>query len=182
MFIGAGGDHGGHVSQPGLGGGGQARGQVAHGRRRQSEAAPRVGQRLCAGVPCALARVQAQGQVLRRLRAAGIICVSNACDICVSTTQVKSSDVFVRDSTCVSDYGLLLFGGALTHTGGALAMCNGYATFAAGGDVAAVVSALRAQIDALLRRKIETPSLALGAVSDGLVQVHVCAARLHPEP
>ena len=96
--------------------------------------------------------------------------------------KVKSSDVFVRDSTCVSDYGLLLFGGALTHTGGALAMCNGYATFAAGGDVAAVVSALRAQIDALLRRKIETPSLALGAVSDGLVQVHVCAARLHPEP
>jgi ATP-dependent RNA helicase DHX36 len=33
----------------------------------------------------------------------------------VYNQKVKSSDIFIRDSTCVSDYALLLFGGALTN-------------------------------------------------------------------
>jgi ATP-dependent RNA helicase DHX36 len=32
----------------------------------------------------------------------------------VYNQKVKSSDIFIRDSSCVSDYALLLFGGALS--------------------------------------------------------------------
>ena len=49
--------------------------------------------------------------------------------------QVKSSDIFIRDSSCVSDYALLLFGGALSAQGSTLSMCNGYASFSASRDV-----------------------------------------------
>ena len=31
----------------------------------------------------------------------------------VYNQKVKSSDIFIRDSSCISDYALLLFGGAL---------------------------------------------------------------------
>ncbi len=48
-------------------------------------------------------------------------------------------------------------------------MLNGYASFTATRDVTHVVVALRAQIDAILQRKIEQPSLDIDAAGEGLV-------------
>ncbi len=48
-------------------------------------------------------------------------------------------------------------------------MLNGYASFTATRDVTQVVVALRAQIDAILQRKIEQPSMDIDAAGEGLV-------------
>ena len=91
----------------------------------------------------------------------------------VYNQKVKSSDIFIRDSSCVSDYALLLFGGALTTKGSTMSMCNGYASFSANRDVGNVVVALRAQIDAILQRKIETPGMDIDAEGAALVDAVV---------
>ena len=91
----------------------------------------------------------------------------------VYSQKVKSSDIFIRDSSCVSDYALLLFGGALTTQGSTLSMCNGYASFSASSDVGTLVVALRSAMDDILQRKIENPSMDIDAEGQGLVDAVV---------
>lgn len=76
---------------------------------------------------------------------------------------VQTSKVFVRESSMVPVYALLLFGGdLLVHHDQGLVRVDGWATFKAPGRIAVLVRELRAEAAALLQRKIEDPSLELG--------------------
>ncbi|CAI5509565.1 unnamed protein product [Closterium sp. Naga37s-1] len=94
----------------------------------------------------------------------------------VFNEKIKTTSVFIRDSTGVSDAGLLLFGGPLTPTTdpGYLHMLDGYFEFFMPPTAARSVLGLRTELDSLIQRKLENPHLPLtpedeaimGAVSD----------------
>jgi ATP-dependent RNA helicase DHX29 len=72
---------------------------------------------------------------------------------CVATTKT-----FVRDCSEASPYALLLFCGALeARPLDGTIVVDGWASFAAGGRVAALVAALRDALDALLAAKADDP-------------------------
>ena len=76
--------------------------------------------------------------------------------------KVRTSQVFVRDSTMVTPYPLLLFGGELKvqHAQQTIAV-DGWIEFSAPPRVAVLFKQLRAELDKLLLAKIETPELDL---------------------
>nr|XP_024395088.1 DExH-box ATP-dependent RNA helicase DExH1-like isoform X2 [Physcomitrium patens] len=73
--------------------------------------------------------------------------------------KVKTSAIYVRDSTNVSDYALLMFGGNLTVSKNeqSVEMLGGYLQFQASKKTLQLVRELRSQLDMLLDRKVKNP-------------------------
>ncbi|KAI0513645.1 hypothetical protein KFK09_009675 [Dendrobium nobile] len=85
--------------------------------------------------------------------------------------KVKTTSIFIRDSTNISDYALLLFGGSLTPstTGEGIEMLGGYLHFSAPKSVRQLIQRLRGELDRLLLRKIEEPGLDMNVEGRGVV-------------
>uniref|UniRef100_A0A2P2JPR1 RNA helicase n=3 Tax=Rhizophora mucronata TaxID=61149 RepID=A0A2P2JPR1_RHIMU len=89
--------------------------------------------------------------------------------------KVKTTSIYIRDSTNISDYALLLFGGSLiTSNGGeGIEMLGGYLHFSASRRVLELIRKLRAELDKLLSRKIEDPGLDISVEGKGVVSAVV---------
>ncbi|KAJ0411570.1 hypothetical protein ATCC90586_004220 [Pythium insidiosum] len=76
------------------------------------------------------------------------------------TELVQTSKLFVRESSMVNPYALLLFGGALevAHEKNLLVL-DGWIRFQAVARIGVLIKAMRRQLDALLTRKIADPAL-----------------------
>ncbi|KAH7691056.1 RNA helicase protein [Dioscorea alata] len=93
----------------------------------------------------------------------------------VYSEKVKTTSIYIRDSTNISDYALLLFGGGLTpnKTTGSIEMLGGYLHFSASKSVLQLIQNLRAELDKLLQRKIEVPGLDIYAEGKGVVSAAI---------
>ncbi|XP_057951313.1 DExH-box ATP-dependent RNA helicase DExH1 isoform X2 [Malania oleifera] len=89
----------------------------------------------------------------------------------VYSEKVKTTSIYIRDSTNISDYALLMFGGSLnpSKNGEGIEMLGGYLHFSASKSVLELIQKLRAGLDKLLRRKIEEPSLNITEEVKGVV-------------
>ncbi|XP_028777530.1 DExH-box ATP-dependent RNA helicase DExH1 isoform X2 [Neltuma alba] len=93
----------------------------------------------------------------------------------VYSEKVKTTSIYIRDSTNISDYALLLFGGNLTpsKTGEGIEMLGGYLHFSASKSVIELIRKLRGELDKLLNRKIEEPGFDISAEGKGVVAAAV---------
>ncbi|XP_074556601.1 DExH-box ATP-dependent RNA helicase DExH1 [Curcuma longa] len=93
----------------------------------------------------------------------------------IYSEKVKSSSIYIRDSTNISDYALLLFGGNLTpsESGEGIEMLDGYLHFSAPKSTLQLIQRLRRELDKLLQRKIEEPELDLPAEGKDVVAAAV---------
>ncbi|KAL6273302.1 hypothetical protein ACE6H2_023994 [Prunus campanulata] len=93
----------------------------------------------------------------------------------VYSEKVKTTNIFIRDSTNISDYALLLFGGSLipSKTGEGIEMLGGYLHFSASKSVLELIRKLRGELDKLLNRKIENPGLDVSSEGKGVVSAVV---------
>ncbi|XP_042375797.1 DExH-box ATP-dependent RNA helicase DExH1-like isoform X1 [Zingiber officinale] len=93
----------------------------------------------------------------------------------IYSDKVKSSSIYIRDSTNISDYALLLFGGNLTpsESGEGIEMLDGYLHFSAPKNRLQLIQRLRGELDKLLQRKIEEPELDLPAEGKDVVAAAV---------
>ncbi|OAY40762.1 DExH-box ATP-dependent RNA helicase DExH1 isoform X2 [Manihot esculenta] len=93
----------------------------------------------------------------------------------VYSEKVKTTSIYIRDSTNISDYALLLFGGSLfpSNNGEGIEMLGGYLHFSASKSVLELIKKLRAELDKLLWRKIEDPSLDISMEGKGVVSAVV---------
>ncbi|PON40001.1 RNA helicase, ATP-dependent DEAH box [Trema orientale] len=93
----------------------------------------------------------------------------------VYSEKVKTTSIFIRDSTNISDYALLLFGGNLipSQTGEGIEMLNGYLHFSASRSVLELIRKLRGELDKLLNRKIEEPGFDIATEGKGVVAAAV---------
>lgn len=89
----------------------------------------------------------------------------------VYSEKVKTTGIYIRDSTNTSDYALLMFGGSLapSKSGSGIEMLDGYLHFAASDSVLELIRRLRAELDKLLKKKIEEPSLDISLEGKGVV-------------
>ncbi|XP_023768072.1 DExH-box ATP-dependent RNA helicase DExH1 isoform X2 [Lactuca sativa] len=89
----------------------------------------------------------------------------------VYSEKVKTSSVYIRDATNISDYALLMFGGNLVETknGDGIEMLDGYLQFSASKSVMGLIKKLRGEVDRLLNRKIEDPKLDVNVEGKGVV-------------
>lgn len=89
----------------------------------------------------------------------------------VYSEKVKTTGIYIRDSTNISDYALLMFGGSLipNKSGDGVEMLGGYLQFSATQKIAQLVQDLRRELDTLLQRKIEQPQLDIHAEGKGVV-------------
>ncbi|KAH7854237.1 hypothetical protein Vadar_011602 [Vaccinium darrowii] len=89
----------------------------------------------------------------------------------VYSEKVKTTSIFIRDSTNISDYALLMFGGNLipSKTGEGIEMLGGYLHFSASKSVLELIRKLRGELDKLLNRKIEEPGLDISVEGKGVV-------------
>jgi ATP-dependent RNA helicase DHX57 len=82
----------------------------------------------------------------------------------VFSELVQTSKVFVRESSMVPVYSVLLFGGELGVSHGAgVVRVDGWATFRAPARIAVLVRELRAEVAALLGRKVADPGVDLSS-------------------
>jgi ATP-dependent RNA helicase DHX57 len=82
----------------------------------------------------------------------------------VYSDLVQTSKVFVREASMVPVYAVLLFGGEVSvHHGEGLVRVDGWATFRAPARIAVLVRELRAEVAALLGRKVVDPGLDVGS-------------------
>ncbi|KAJ8754471.1 hypothetical protein K2173_005632 [Erythroxylum novogranatense] len=93
----------------------------------------------------------------------------------VYSEKVKTTGIYVRDSTNISDYALLLFGGNLipSKTGDGIEMLGGYLHFSSSKNVLELIRKLRSELDKLLSRKIEDPGLDIAVEGTGVVSAVV---------
>nr|XP_004303378.2 PREDICTED: ATP-dependent RNA helicase DHX36 [Fragaria vesca subsp. vesca] len=93
----------------------------------------------------------------------------------VYSEKVKTASIYIRDSTIISDYSLLLFGGNLipTKTGEGIEMLGGYLHFSASKSVLELIRKLRRELDKLLNRKIDNPALDVSIEGKGVVSAVV---------
>uniref|UniRef100_A0A1J3J5K1 RNA helicase n=1 Tax=Noccaea caerulescens TaxID=107243 RepID=A0A1J3J5K1_NOCCA len=93
----------------------------------------------------------------------------------VYSEKVKTTSVYIRDSTNISDYALLMFGGNLipSKIGEGIEMLGGYLHFSASKNVLELIQRLRGEVDKLLNRKIEDPSLDITVEGKGVVSAVV---------
>ncbi|XP_023527583.1 DExH-box ATP-dependent RNA helicase DExH1 isoform X1 [Cucurbita pepo subsp. pepo] len=93
----------------------------------------------------------------------------------IYSEKVKTTSIYIRDSTNISDYALLLFGGNLvpTKTGDGIEMLGGYLHFSASKNVLDLIKKLRGELDKLLNRKIEEPSFDITTEGKGVVAAAV---------
>jgi ATP-dependent RNA helicase DHX36 len=77
----------------------------------------------------------------------------------VYSEKVKTTSIYIRDSTNISDFALLMFGGNLTpsQNGDGIQMLDGYLHFSSSKAVLVLITKLRGELDKLLKRKIEDP-------------------------
>ena len=77
----------------------------------------------------------------------------------VFSERVETARVYVRDSTMVGAYALLLFGGdvEVDHERGRVQMDGGWAQFSAPARIGVLVREMRAAVDRLLERHIDAP-------------------------
>ncbi|CAI5944366.1 unnamed protein product [Closterium sp. NIES-65] len=138
---------------------------------------------ICAGLYPSVAQIRRQGKrfvfftkddgrVEMHPSSVNAFCPSFSRPWLVYNEKVKTSDIFLRDSTMVSDFALLMFGGNLEpapagRTG--FDMLGGYLHFGASAQTAKMVQDLRQQLDSLLREKIENPSLDVHAQGERVV-------------
>ncbi|XP_020549589.1 DExH-box ATP-dependent RNA helicase DExH1 isoform X2 [Sesamum indicum] len=89
----------------------------------------------------------------------------------VYSEKVKTSSIYIRDSTNISDYALLMFGGNLipSKSGDGIEMLGGYLHFSASKTVLDLIRKLRGELDKLLSRKIEEPGLDITVEGKGVV-------------
>lgn len=89
----------------------------------------------------------------------------------VYSEKVKTSGVYIRDSTNISDYALLMFGGNLipSKNGDGIEMLDGYLQFSASKSVLGLIKKLRGEVDRLLKSKIEDPKLDISVEGKGVV-------------
>ncbi|CAK9152961.1 unnamed protein product [Ilex paraguariensis] len=89
----------------------------------------------------------------------------------VYSEMVKTTNIYIRDSTNISDYALLMFGGNLipSKTGDGIEMLGGYLHFSASKSVLELIRKLRGELDKLLKRKIEEPGLDISIEGKGVV-------------
>ncbi|KAL8152378.1 hypothetical protein V2J09_010138 [Rumex salicifolius] len=89
----------------------------------------------------------------------------------VYTEKVKTSSIYIRYSTNISDYALLLFGGNLipSNSGEGIEMLGGYLHFSASKSVLELIKKLRGELEKLLNRKIEEPGLDISVEGRGVV-------------
>ncbi|CAJ1967277.1 unnamed protein product [Sphenostylis stenocarpa] len=97
----------------------------------------------------------------------------------VYSEKVKTTSIYIRDSTNISDYALLLFGGNLVpnKSGEGIDMLGGYLHFSASKSVIELIRKLRGELDKLLNRKIEDP--AFDVSSEGKSVVAAAVELLH---
>ncbi|KAI9153106.1 hypothetical protein LWI28_006003 [Acer negundo] len=93
----------------------------------------------------------------------------------VYSEKVKTASIYVRDSTNISEYALLLFGGNLipSKTGEGIEMLGGYLHFSAAKSVLQLIWKLRGELDKLLNKKIEEPGFDLSVEGKGVVSAAV---------
>lgn len=93
----------------------------------------------------------------------------------VYSERVKTTSIYVRDSTNISDYALLLFGGNLvaSKNGEGIEMLRGYLHFSASKSVLDLIQKLRGELDKLLSKKIEDPCLDINVEGKGVVSAVV---------
>ncbi|KAF5197625.1 Atp-dependent rna helicase protein [Thalictrum thalictroides] len=93
----------------------------------------------------------------------------------VYSEKVKTTSIYIRDSTNISDYALLLFGGSLlpSKTGEGIEMLGGYLHFSSSKSVLDLIKKLRSELDKLLQRKIEEPGLDIYVEGKGVVAAAV---------
>ncbi|GAB2278218.1 hypothetical protein Dimus_012912 [Dionaea muscipula] len=93
----------------------------------------------------------------------------------VYSEKVKTTKIYIRDSTNISDYALLLFGGNLfpSNSGDGIEMLDGYLHFSASKSVLQLIKKLRGELDKILNRKIEDPSLDISIEGKGVVAAAV---------
>ncbi|XP_020259877.1 DExH-box ATP-dependent RNA helicase DExH1 [Asparagus officinalis] len=93
----------------------------------------------------------------------------------VYSEKVKTTSIYIRDSTNISEYALLLFGGTLkpSKTGEDITMLGGYLHFSAPKSVIQLIQRLRGELDRLLQRKIEEPRLDVYSEGKGVVTAAV---------
>lgn len=89
----------------------------------------------------------------------------------VYSEKVKTTGIYIRDSTNISDYALLMFGGNLipSQNGNGIEMLGGYLHFSASDRVLQLIKKLRGELDKLLNRKIEEPGLDISSEGKGVV-------------
>lgn len=89
----------------------------------------------------------------------------------VYSEKVKTTSIFIRDSTNISDYSLLMFGGNLTpsKSGDGIEMLGGYLHFSASKSVLDLIKKLRGELDKILKRKIEEPRFDISVEGKGVV-------------
>ncbi|KAH6796478.1 RNA helicase family protein [Perilla frutescens var. hirtella] len=89
----------------------------------------------------------------------------------VYSEKVKTSSIYLRDSTNISDYALLMFGGNLlpSKSGDGIEMLGGYLHFSSSKTVLDLIRKLRGELDRLLTRKIEEPALDITVEGKGVV-------------
>lgn len=89
----------------------------------------------------------------------------------VYSEMVKTSNIYIRDSTNISDYALLLFGGNLlpSKSGEGIEMLGGYLHFSASKNIIELIRKLREELDKLLKRKIEEPGFDISVEGKGVV-------------
>ncbi|CAN4089643.1 unnamed protein product [Withania somnifera] len=89
----------------------------------------------------------------------------------VYSEKVKTSSIYIRDSTNISDYSLLMFGGNLTpsKSGDGIEMLGGYLHFSASKSVLDLIKKLRGELDKILKRKIEEPRFDVSVEGKGVV-------------
>ncbi|XP_047970216.1 DExH-box ATP-dependent RNA helicase DExH1 isoform X1 [Salvia hispanica] len=89
----------------------------------------------------------------------------------VYSEKVKTSSIYIRDSTNISDYALLMFGGNLlpSQSGDGIEMLGGYLHFSASKTVLDLIRRLRGELDGLLTRKIKEPTLDISVEGRGVV-------------
>ncbi|XP_068342386.1 DExH-box ATP-dependent RNA helicase DExH1 isoform X1 [Pyrus communis] len=99
----------------------------------------------------------------------------------VYSEKVKTTSIYIRDSTNLSDYALLLFGGSLipSKTGEGIEMLGGYLHFSASKSVLELIRKLRGELDKLLNRKIDNPGLDIS--SEGKAVVSAVVELLHSQ-
>ncbi|CAM6093452.1 unnamed protein product [Calypogeia fissa] len=93
----------------------------------------------------------------------------------VFNEKVKTSSVNIRDSTGVSDTGLLLFGGEVKrgYEPGQLLMQDGFLEFFMPRDVATTILMLRDELDDLVLRRLRDPNMDLNEDASLLLEATV---------
>jgi len=105
-----------------------------------------------------------RGRVFLHPSSANFSCARFETNWMVFTEMVETSKVFVRDSSMVSAFAMLLFGGQLkVHHEEGVVKLDDWAVFKVPAKVAVLVRELRAEVATLLSRKMEDVTLDLGA-------------------